>query len=421
MQTDHALASPDLTSLPAIRILAVDDSHAQRVLIGSLLASWGFDFTVVDTVEAALHECARRPPDLVLSDWIMPGRDGLDFCRAFRALPRTGYGYFTLLTSKSEKADIAVGLDAGADDFLTKPIHAPELLARIRAAQRLIGTQRALEAQTLKLSETLDALQSAYDSIDRELRQARRIQEALVPERSRRFGGSRVSLLLQPCGHVGGDLVGMFSPAPGKLGVFGIDVSGHGITSAMVAARVAGYLDKRFPDQNIALGPLRNGTHSLRPPADVAALLNSRLMSSRGSDEYLTMLYATLDLARGHLRFVQAGHPALLVLPHDAPPRFLGDGGFPIGLVETADYEQVALRLRPGDRVLIHSDGFLEAQLPGGALLGEDGLLDLVHRVPASAMGTDFLDHLLRGLTNRIGNERELTDDVSAALIEYYA
>ena len=86
--------------------------------------------------------------------------------------------------------------------------------------------------------------------------QARKIQESLVPELTQTFGKSRdFSLLLKPCGHIGGDLVGMFSPGPNRLGFYSIDVSGHGITSAMMTARLRrGYLSSKHFDQNVADG-----------------------------------------------------------------------------------------------------------------------------------------------------------------------
>ncbi len=225
----------------------------QLKIVSSMLKRWGFEVLQAESGEAALEICKRDAPDVILSDWMMPGMDGPEFCRRFRDLPGDGYGYFILLTSKSEKEAVAHGLDAGADDFLTKPVHAEELRARINAGARVVSMERELSDKNRVISETLAKLQAVYDAIDADLRQARRIQEALVPERVGVFGTSRMSLLLKPCGHVGGDLVGMFSPDAEHIGAYSIDVSGHGITSALVTARVAGYLSSAYPDQNLAL------------------------------------------------------------------------------------------------------------------------------------------------------------------------
>ncbi len=87
---------------------------------------------------------------------------GLEFCRAFRALPREGYGYFILLTSKSEKTEVADGLDGGADDFLTKPVTADELRARLRAGERILAMQAGTGGQ--EPADPLDAGPSCSSS-----------------------------------------------------------------------------------------------------------------------------------------------------------------------------------------------------------------------------------------------------------------
>ncbi|MCF6303055.1 MAG: response regulator [Devosiaceae bacterium] len=126
---------------------------------------------------------------------MMPGMNGLEFCRAFRKLSGDEYRYFILLTSKSEVAEIAQGLDAGADDFLSKPVNPHELRARISAGARIFAMQRQLSDANRVTTETLDRLQTAYDGIDRDLIQAEKLQLSMVSESSRQFGASRVSVL----------------------------------------------------------------------------------------------------------------------------------------------------------------------------------------------------------------------------------
>ena len=153
---------------------------------------------------------ARKSIDLVLSDWMMPGMNGLEFCQEFRALENDRYGYFILLTSKSEKGEVAHGLDVGADDFLIKPVAAMELRARIKAGERILKMERELVEKNRLVNETLSQISELYDSLDRDLIEARSLQQSLVREKSRDFGDARVTLLLRQSGHVGGDLVGFF-------------------------------------------------------------------------------------------------------------------------------------------------------------------------------------------------------------------
>ncbi len=406
---------------PLRRVLVVDDSRLQLRILSTMLYRWGFEVLEANSVPEALEICAATPPDLVLSDWMMPQVDGLEFCRRFRDLPRDRYGYFILLTSKSDKAAVAQGLDAGEDDFLTKPVNGDELLARINAGARMLGMERELAEKNRIVSETLDELRRAHEAIERDLRQARVIQQALVPDRVRDFGTARVSLLLQPCGHVGGDLVGMFGadgPGGQGIGLYCIDVSGHGITSAMVTARVAGHLSDRFPEQNLGLVGAGRG-HALRPPDETAKMLNLRLAGDPGVEDYLTMAYVAGDLATGNMSVVQAGHPPPMVLRADGRTELLGQGGLPIGLFSDASYSAVPFRLDPGDRLLLYSDGFTEAVMREGAMLGETGLADLFRAAAAQAAGPELLDDLFWRLTAGMAPGEALRDDASAALLEY--
>ena len=420
MSQTMAVARPIPAATGAIRrVLVVDDSRLQRHILMSSLTKSGFEVVEADSGEAAMEICRADPPDLVLSDWMMPGMSGLEFCRAFRMLPTDGYGYFILLTSKSDKHDIAKGLDAGADDFLIKPVNGDELRARISAGARILRMQRELSRKNRVISETLDKLRKAHDAIDRDLIQARRIQQSLVPELTRDFGASRVSLLLKPCGHIGGDLVGMFSPGGTRIGFYAIDVSGHGITSAMVTAKLGGYLSSSYFDQNVGLEKRHESFYALRPPTEVARILNDRLIADTGVDEYFTMLYGTADLRSGHVQMVQAGHPHPLLLRRDGSAEFLGAGGVPVGLLPDQTYGQFETVMAPGDRLLFYSDGFTEFRLAGGGLLESEGFLDLVRACDTGQHGQDLLEDLFRRLSERMAPGQSMEDDISATLFEF--
>ncbi|MBY6120562.1 fused response regulator/phosphatase [Mameliella alba] len=401
------------------RVLVVDDSRAQLKMVETMVRRWGYEVMTADSGHQALEIVRQTPPDLILSDWMMPGMTGLEFCRHFRSLSQNGYGYFILLTSKSEKGDIAKGLDAGADDFLTKPVNAHELRARIKAGERIVSMERQLSEKNRQVSDALEELREIHTAIDNDLRQARTIQQSLVPERICEVLTSRVSLLLRPCGHVGGDLVGVFKPGFGRLGLYSIDVSGHGITSAMVTARVAGYLSSTFPEQNVALERRFDRFYAMREPAETAQMLNQRLAADPGVEEYLTMAYVAADLASGRMRMVQAGHSPPLLLRADGSHDFIGDGGLPIGLVDEVSYDQHDFQLQSGDRLLLYSDGFTEAVMKNGEMLGDDGLVEIFRESARTGSGPDLLEDMFWRLTQQMESAAKLGDDVSAALLEY--
>lgn len=417
--TSQAEIKVDLDFGAIQKVLVVDDSRLQRRILVASLKRWGFTVVEADSGEEALDLCRQGLPDLVLSDWVMPGMGGLEFCRAFREMEKDQYTYFILLTSKSEKQEVARGLDAGADDFLIKPLEADELRARISAGARILGMQRELSEKNRLIEKALSELRVAHDLIDKDLRQARHIQESLVPELTREFGRSRVSLLLKPCGHIGGDLVGMFSPGPNRIGFYSIDVSGHGITSAMMTARLGGYLTSQHFDQNVAMEKRFNKFYALLPPEQVAETLNARLMADTGIEEYFTMVYAIVDLRYGHVKMVQAGHPHPLLIRADGSMQFMGDGGLPIGLIDGATFRRTDFYMQPGDRLLLYSDGFTECRVAGGGLLDEDGLCQLAGDCLAQHNGPEFLDDMFWRLTQSMPPGETMDDDVSAVFFEF--
>lgn len=400
-----------------IRVLVVDDSRAQRHILAMYLHRWGFDVLEAATAEQALALCSTERVDIVISDWMMPGLSGVELCKQFRALPRESYGYFILLTSKSEKSEIADGLEAGADDFVPKPVSRDELRARLRAGQRILGMQAELVEKNRVIAANMDELQKLYDSLDRDLMEARKLQQTLVRERYREFGPASVSLMIRSSGHVGGDLVGSFQIDADRVAIYSVDVSGHGVASAMMTARLAGYLSGTSPDQNIAFHQTSDGRRIARRPALIAEAFNRLMLEEIQVEQYFTMVYAELDLTTGQGRLVQAGHPHPLILRADHRMERLGGGGLPIGLIPDASYEDSPFTLSPGDRLFLMSDGLTECPGLNGLDLGEDGLAKMLIRL-ADLDSRSLLEALVWDLARHAGTDR-FGDDVSGVLLDY--
>jgi phosphoserine phosphatase RsbU/P len=290
-------------------VLVVDDSRAQRRVLALPLARWGYDVTEAASGVDALALCSASPFDIIISDWMMPGLTGVEFCLKIRALPSEVYSYFILLTSKSETAEVTSGLEAGADDFLTKPFNADELRARLRAGERIVGMQRQLVQKNAMIRSALDEIQNLYDSLDRDLQEARKLQLTLMRDRRQDFEQGFTTILMRPSGHVGGDLVGSFRINDGRIGLYSVDVSGHGVASAMMTARLAGLLSGGSPDQNIAIRKATLGQQFAWSPDTVASKLNRLMIDDVQADQYFTLAYAEVDMATGTLALVQAGHP----------------------------------------------------------------------------------------------------------------
>lgn len=409
--------SGDTDACSQLKILIVDDSALQRKILAISLKKWGYRVVEARSGYEALVICKYDEIDMVLSDWMMPGMDGLEFCQRFRKLDRKSYGYFVLLTSKSEKDEVARGLEMGADDFLTKPVNSSELRARLKAGQRVLSMQAQLVDKNLEITDTLEQLRSLYAAVESDLIEAKKLQLSLVPETFHQFKNAQVSLMLQSCGHVGGDMVGIFNISDDRVGLYAADVSGHGVSSALLTARIAGFLGAANPTFNIAMQKMPDGGYSPRPMADVAAELNQRMLEEMETELYLTIALADVNLATGHISVVQAGHPHPCILHADNTVKFVGDGGPPIGLIADLPFESYDVHLKPGDKFLLYSDGFTEASNESDQMLDESGLAEMVikHR---NSSGPEFLSDLVWELTAFTG-KRGFTDDLSAVLLEF--
>lgn len=399
------------------RVLIVDDSRTQRRILGTYLRQWGYVVEEAESGGEAIDICHRALPDLVVSDWMMPGMSGPEFCRAVRAMDSESYVYFILLTSKSGKGEIALGLDAGADDFLTKPVNAAELRARMAAGMRILDMEHELIAKNRLVRATLDELQALYDSLDNDLVEAKKLQQSLLSERYRDLGSAEVSLMLHSSGHVGGDLVGMFPISEGRIGLYGLDVSGHGISSALMTARLAGYLSATVPEHNLALQEIAPGRFAARPPSETVQKLNHVFLSDLETEHYFTIALADVDLASGRVILAQAGHPHPAVQRANGSVEFVGQGGLPVGLIEGARFDQVEFTLVPGDRLLIYSDGVTESASPEGAMLDDYGLAAIMQHL-RQTRGPAFLESLMWKLSDHAGDSR-FSDDISAVLLEF--
>lgn len=399
------------------QVLVVDDSRAQRRVLVATLTRLGFDVIEAESGEEALLILGSTHIDLVLSDWMMPGMTGLELCRQFRKMPRDQYGYFILLTSKNEKGAVARGLDIGADDFLTKPISPDELRARISAGDRILRMERELNEKNRLVIATLDEISTLYDALDRDLVEARKMQMSLVKDKLRDFGQSQVSLLLKPSGHVGGDLVGCFDGGNGTVAIYAIDVSGHGIASALLTARIAGYLTDGTPARNVAFEAVPGQGFRMRPPNEVAQTLNELMVSELKSDLYFTMTLAYVDQGTGDVQIAQCGHPNPAVIASDGAVRFHGTGGLPIGLVTDATYETHRFKIVPGERLVLYSDGFTECRDAADEELEEGGLAQLLTK-NAGLRGGEFFEALTWDL-DRFADGQAMPDDISSVVLDY--
>jgi phosphoserine phosphatase RsbU/P len=398
------------------KILLVDDDPTMRAIPGLFLRKWGYEVIEASDGRQALEILNRESIGLVISDWVMPNLTGIDLCRKIREQDFDHYTYLILCTSKGEKSDLIHGMEAGADDFLVKPISKEEMRVRVRAGERVLELERGLAERNRELTRTNVRLQTAYQRIEGDLKAAAWMQANLLPLPSPRTLNIASEWRFLPSGFVGGDIFNIFQVDDHRIGFYILDVSGHGVPAAMLSVTLSRVLS---PDSAHGT-PLKRyngaiGGFDVVPPAEVVADLNRRFQTR--DDQYFTIIYGLLDSRTGELMFVQAGHPSPVLIRNGHELEELGGGGTPVGLLPDVEYDTFHARLRPGDRLLLYSDGISECANPEGTQFGEQRLLDYLRKC-----GTDPLPQMLAGLERAMQQWRgsaEFDDDVSLLALEF--
>lgn len=136
-----------------MKILIAEDELISRRLLQKTLEEWGHEVLSSENGNEAWDVFQKENVKLVIADWMMPEMDGIELCRAIRTSESSGYVYFILLTGKDKKVDIVNGLDAGADDYVTKPFERDELKVRLRAGERIINLEKELTEKNKILEE----------------------------------------------------------------------------------------------------------------------------------------------------------------------------------------------------------------------------------------------------------------------------
>lgn len=138
-----------------MRALIADDDRAAAMIVGRGLTAWGFDVGVAHDGNTAWELLRDHAPSLAVIDWEMPGLDGPELCRRIRSTPALAHLYVILLTARSSRSDVVSGLEAGADDYLVKPVDPHELRARVNVGARVVALQERLAEKVNELETSL--------------------------------------------------------------------------------------------------------------------------------------------------------------------------------------------------------------------------------------------------------------------------
>jgi phosphoserine phosphatase RsbU/P len=354
-------------------ILVVDDTPANLQVLAGMLKDRGYKVRPVPGGKLALLAARRDPPDLILLDINMPEMNGYEVCERLKAEDALKGIPVIFISALTEPLDKVKAFATGGVDYLTKPFQMEELYARVETHLKLRRLQVELEEANARLA-------AVNGRMSRDLQAAAKIQQTFLPRGIPPVPGAEFAWVYRPCDELAGDGLNVIPLGGGHVGLYVLDVSGHGVASALLSVTLSRLLaPPPDPSSILVRGTEAGGPSAITPPAEVAARLNQLFPFDPATEQFATLVYGILDAATGEFRYVSAGHPGPVHLPAGADPLILEGPGFPIGLAPDA-YEERSARLGPGDRLYLYSDGVPEAMDPAGAPFGDARLLHAIGR-----------------------------------------
>jgi sigma-B regulation protein RsbU (phosphoserine phosphatase) len=393
-------------------ILVVDDTPANLQVLAGMLKDRGYKVRPVPGGKLALAAARRDPPDLILLDINMPDMNGYEVCEHLNADDNLKGIPVIFISALTEPLDKVKAFATGGVDYLTKPFQMEELHARVETHLKLRRLQ-------LELEQANERLAQANGRMSRDLKAAAKIQRTFLPRASPTIPGLEFAWSYRPCDELAGDGLNIIPLGGGKVGAYIFDVSGHGVSSALLSVTVSRLLSPPSDPSSI----LMRDQHVLdrldvTHPAEVADLLNRLFPFDTATEQFATLMYGVVDSSTGDFRYVSAGHPGPLHLPARGRPLILETPGFPIGLAEEP-YDERSVHLAAGDRLYLYSDGLTDAMNPGGEQFGTARLLQAIERGGAEPLEAG-ISKLLTEIDQWRGGQRP-HDDVSILAVEVSA
>ncbi len=249
-----------------------------------------------------------------------------------------------------------------------------------------------------------ESLRKANTQLKRDLQAAAEIQQAQLPKELPDIQGYRFAWRFRPCEELAGDTLNIFRLDDTHVVVYVLDVCGHGVRASLQSFAL-----------NQDLRPLQNGPNLLLPQ-EVFARLNVKYPMDMQTGMFFTILYGVLDTQTGDFTFSSAGHPGPILIRQEQAPRIIETQSYPIGISPEAKYSWQTIRLESRDKLILYTDGVVEAFSAAGKLFGEDRLLKTLLR-SNNATVEEMLETVIRSLDNWACHVN-LRDDVSLVGIE---
>ena len=366
----------EMSNNSRVQILVVDDDAMIRTILTQLLTSAGYQCDQCEDGAKALEMIHAKQPSLLLLDFDMPGLNGAEVLKRLRADsdPAIAQIPAIMLTGHGSEASEVRCLQAGADDFVTKPTNAAVLRARIETQLRLRFMRRQLERQNHELEDW-------RCNLERDLAAARLTQQSLIPHKPPMLPGWQIATCYRPVIQVGGDIYGWLPMKEGRILFWIADGTGHGAAAALLTT--------------LAKLLFHHGSVEHNTPARIMEAVNHDFRSIFGARSFMTAMCVAVDPESGSASVVGAGHPPLLVVRHDSATESIASIAPPLGLLEHPEFTEARINLESGDAFLLYTDGLFGSTKGARHRLTPKSLEKLLDHSAVSA------EALLKGILDR--------------------
>ena len=385
-------------------ILIVDDSLDDRLLLETFLKKAGFsELTLADSARDSFRQLGLEEPtrevnqvDLVLMDVLMPEIDGIEACRRIKASGRFSDVPIIMITAQTEMKYLQSAFDAGAIDYITKPVNKVELLARVSSALTL---KREMDQRKAREKEIID--------IGSEIQQT-----LLQGQPPQDFPGIGVAAFTMQSLRIGGDFYDFFKHNDQCLDIIIGDVMGKGIPAALMGAAIKNQFVRAI-NHLIA----KEGIGRIPEPEEIVRLVHSELSAELIKlDSFVTLCYARVDLNGSRLSFVDCGHAKSLHFRQATGKHVVLEGeNVPLGVSESEYYRQVSVPFELGDLFVFYSDGVTEMRNEAGEFFGLERLgkfMEENRRLPPG----ELVRGIRRAVVSFSGTE-VFSDDVACVIM----
>ncbi|MED4224879.1 fused response regulator/phosphatase [Neobacillus cucumis] len=334
-----------------MNIVIVDDNKTNLMIIEKILQKAGYDCLVSLSSARELYQylqldgsnpgeafkvsvSAEVPVDLILMDLMMPEIDGLEACRTVLAHERYEDLPIIIVTAMGDSYKMAEAMDAGALDYVMKPINKVELLARIRSV--------------LRLKHEKDLRKERDKRIQHELDLAKQVQLSMLSDPIKKEDVT-ISAVYKPSFELAGDLYAWYQISPSRYGVILLDMMGHGISSSLVCMYIYSALKDTITgmcDPEVVMKELNRRMNQLQMPDSLESY-------------YFTAIYFVLDTVEQTIEYVNAGHPSGIAIV-DGEVKLMKNGCVPLGFFEEIDATKGVIPFQDSARILLFTDGLSE-------------------------------------------------------------